>query len=135
MICIISNKWVLIHSVKMNKKAIALPISLTKQRDGTVKSSKCTWGQKPQVYKPAIMIESIFITAAIDPEEEQDKVIIDLLGAFLHAQNNEKVIMFIEGKLAKLMVHLAPQSYYKYIITIKIGKKICKLESKRHYAE
>ena len=36
--------------------------------------------------------------------------IMDLPGAFLHAENDETVVMFIKGKTAELMVHVAPHT-------------------------
>ena len=53
------------------------------------------------------MLEIIFITSAIDAKEERDIAIMDLPGAFLHAYNDEKVVMFMKGKMAELMVHIA----------------------------
>ena len=39
----------------------------------------------------------------------------DILGAFLHAELDEEVIMVLKGQLAELMVQLAPNLYRKYI--------------------
>ena len=50
--------------------------------------------------------------------------ITNLPGAFLHADNDETVMMFMKGKMAKLMVQVAPQIYRIYITTIKQGEKI-----------
>ena len=69
------------------------------------------------------MIESIFITTAINAKEHRDVAIIHLSRAFLHAPIDEKVIMFMKGKMAELMAHVAPQIYPKYITT-KAGEKI-----------
>ena len=52
-------------------------------------------------------MESIFITAAIDAKENRDVAVIDLLGAYLHAENNETMVMFTKGKMAELMLHVA----------------------------
>ena len=50
------------------------------------------------------MIESIFTAAAIDAKERGDTAIMDLPGAFLHAGIDERVIMFMKGKVAELIV-------------------------------
>ena len=60
---------------------------------------------------PTAILESIFITAAIDAKEQRDVVIMDLYGAFLHAWNYEKGVIFMIRKMADLMVHIAPQIY------------------------
>ena len=49
---------------------------------------------------------------------------MDLPVAFLHAENDKAVVMFMKGKMAELMVHVAPQIYCKYIITTQWVKKI-----------
>ena len=57
--------------------------------------------------------------AAIEAKKEQNVVIIDLPGAFLHACNDKKVIMFMKGKLVELMVLISPQISRKKITTTK----------------
>ena len=54
------------------------------------------------------MTKSIVTTAAIDARKGRDVTIFDLLG-ILHARNDEKVIMFMKGELAELIVHIVPQ--------------------------
>ena len=51
-----------------------------------------------------MMIESVLM-AAIDAKEERGVAMMELSGAFLHAWNDEKVIMFIKGKLAELIIN------------------------------
>ena len=47
---------------------------------------------------------------------------VDLPGAFLHADNEHDVVMFMKGRLAELMVMVAPQTYQKFITTEKVQK-------------
>ena len=61
--------------------------------------------------------------AVIDAKEQRDVMIMDLPGAFLHAKNYETLVMFMKEKMAKLMVHVAPQIYRKYVTTTKHGEK------------
>ena len=67
---------------------------------------------KNEVAAPTVMFESIFITAALEAKEGRDVAIVDLPGAFLHANNDNDVIMTMTGKIAELMVMKAPQIYY-----------------------
>ena len=46
-------------------------------------------------------------------------------GAFLHAENDEDVIMFVRGRLAELMTKIAPQTYRKYVTNKKGHKVLC----------
>ena len=78
---------------------------------------QCKYIEKVDTASPTAMIESIFITATIDMKEEQDVAIMDMPGAFLHAENDEKVVIFMKGKMAELMAHFAPQINWKYITT------------------
>ena len=48
---------------------------------------------------------------------------VNLPGAFLHAKNNQDVLMFMKGKLAELMSLIAPQTYRKYA-TIEKGQEV-----------
>ena len=71
---------------------------LTEKQDGSIKACACADGKKQCEYiakgdtaSPTAMMESIFITAAIDAKEGWDVAIMDLPGAFQHAKNDEKV--------------------------------------------
>ena len=43
--------------------------------------------------------------------------------SLLHAENDQDVIIFMRGRLAKLMTMIAPQTYQKYI-TVKTAKSV-----------
>ena len=70
---------------------------------------------KEEMATPTAMLESIFVTVAIEAKEGKDMAVMDLTGAFLHAENNDDVIMTMKRKLAELMVMMAPQIYHKYL--------------------
>ena len=70
---------------------------------------------KEEMATPTAMLESIFVTVAIEAKEGKDMAVMDLTGAFLHADNNDDVIMTMKRKLAELMVMMAPQIYHKYL--------------------
>ena len=66
--------------------------------------------------------EAIFITSVIDAKENREIAVVDLPGAFLYADKDQDVIMFMKGRLAKLMTLIAPQTYQKYMIIEKEEK-------------
>ena len=72
---------------------------------------------------PSVTTESIFITSVINARENREVTIVDLPGAFLYAENDQDVIMFMRGRLAELMTMIAPQMYRKYV-TIEKGQKV-----------
>ena len=51
--------------------------------------------------------------------EGRDVAVMDLPETFLHADNNDEVMMTMKGKLVELMVMVAPQIYQKYIVRNK----------------
>jgi len=62
------------------------------------------------------LLTSVFITSAIDATENWKNVTIDIPGAFLHADNEDYVLMKMVGTLAELMVKTNPTLYRKYIL-------------------
>ena len=60
-------------------------------------------------------------------QKKREIAVLGLPGAFLHADNNQDVIMFMQGRLAKLMHLIAPQTYQKFI-TVEKGKKVLYLK-------
>lgn len=62
--------------------------------------------------------DAIFIASVINAKGDRQVAAINLHGAFLHAGNDEDVIMFMRGRLAKLRTMVALQTYQKFV-TIK----------------
>lgn len=90
---------------------------LTKKWCRRIKAPKCADGHKKQKYtnkkepaSPTVCLDSIFITGAIKVHENRDVAVTNLPVAFLHAsmENEDKVIMVMEGWLAELMVIMEP---------------------------
>ena len=68
----------------------------------------------------------IFITSVIDAKENQEVAVANLPGAFLHAENDQDVIMFMRGRLAELMTRIAPQTCNKCLTIAKVQNVLCK---------
>jgi hypothetical protein len=109
------------------KKALASLIFLKEKRNGDIKARSCAneSKQREHIAKEeaaalTVALESIFITAAIDAKEHREVVTIDIPGAFLHADNEDYVIMKMVGTLAELMVKTNPNLHRKYV-AIKKG--------------
>eukprot|EP00804_Cyclotella_cryptica_P016577 CCRYP_020528-RE/>CCRYP_020528-RE protein AED:0.38 eAED:0.38 QI:0/-1/0/1/-1/1/1/0/519 len=64
------------------------------------------------------------MSCAIEASEGRSVRVIDLPGAFLHADCPDHVIMRFQGRLAELMVLAAPQVYRKYITTDAKGEPV-----------
>jgi hypothetical protein len=66
-----------------------------------------------------VALKSVFITAAINAKEHWRVVTIDIPGAFLHADNEDYIIMKMVGTHAELMMKTNPKLYRKYVIIKK----------------
>ena len=117
-------------SADQKKKAIASLMFLTEKQDGTIKARQCTDGRKKRAYtdkcnsaSPTVSNEAIYITCAIDAKEKRDVAVVYLPDAFLYATNDKDVIMFMQGRLTKLMGMVAPQICFKFI-SIEKGQKV-----------
>ena len=113
------------------KKALTLLMFLKEKRDKSVKARMCTDGRKQrrdwtkqQSTSPTMATESVFITAVIDAHKGQDMACFDIPGAFLHANSDEDITMVLKGRLAELMVQVAPNLYRKYISVDRKGTAI-----------
>ncbi len=111
-------------------KTLTSLIVLKEKQDGNVKARSCANGSvqrdhvaKEEAVAPTVALESVFVTATIDAKEKQKVVRIDIPGAFLHAKNEDYVIMKRNGLLAELMVKTDPKIYWKYV-TIKKGRQV-----------
>ena len=56
------------------------------------------------------LLESVMITSVIDAKEGRDVAIIDIPNAFVQTKmEGKRVIMKMQGKLAELLVEIAPE--------------------------
>ncbi len=109
-------------------------IFLRQKKNGAVKAISCANGnpQREQIAKeeaaaPTVALEPVFLTLTIDAKENRDVVMIDIPGAFLHADNEDYVVMKMIGMLAELMVKTNPKMYRQYIVLEK-GRSVLYLQ-------
>ena len=129
------NVFVPVDAGKLSRKerqeALASLIFLKEKRDGTIKARACEDGRKQgeitaeeEAASPTVSLESVFITCAIEAKEQRDVAVMDLPGAFLHADCDDHVLMRFQGRLAELMEMVAPQIYRRYVVTNLRGESI-----------
>jgi hypothetical protein len=121
-------------SDKEKSKALSLLIFLKEKKSGNIKARSCANGNKQREHiakeeaaAPTVALESVFTTSTIDAKESRKVVTIDIPGAFLHADNEDYVIMKMVGTLAELMVKTNPRLYRQYVILEK-GKSVLYLQ-------
>ena len=73
---------------------------------------------------PTVTTKGLILTTAIDAHEDRYVVTADVGVAFIHADNDEDVLMKLRGKLVKLLVQLEPSMYRKYVTTGPNGEPI-----------
>ncbi len=110
-------------TVDDRKNALFSLIFLKAKRNGDIKARSCANGSVQREYiakekaaAPAVCLESVFVTSTIDAKERRKVVTIDIPGAFLHANNDDYVIMKMHGTLAELMARTDPKLYRKFVI-------------------
>ncbi len=110
------------------KKALTLLMFLKKKNDTTVKVQICADGQgswsKQDTTLPTVLMELVFITAVVDTHKGCNIACFDIAGAFLHADLDKNITKILKRKLSKLMVHVAPNLYRKYITVDRQGTAI-----------
>ena len=98
-------------------KALASLIFITEKRNGDIKARKVSDGSKRRTYYgydksggslSTFLTDSIFLTGVVDAHEKQAIAILDIANAFLHAENDEKILMLLRGKLAEMVVQVDP---------------------------
>ena len=57
---------------------------------------------------PTVHHDSIFISCAIQACENGDVAMMDLPDVFLHTSNDDDMLLMLKGRLAELMVLVAP---------------------------
>ena len=103
---------------------------ITENRNGYIKARKVDNGSKKRTYdgydkadgsSPTVTTESIFFTGVVDAREGRAVAVLDVANAFLHAHNDERVLMLLRGKLAEMMVRIDPSMYREYVTYSKNG--------------
>jgi len=112
------------------KKALSSLIFLEEKKNRTIKARSCANGSvqrehvaKEEAAAPTVGLDLLFITSTIDAKESRKVVTINIPGAFLHADNEDYVIMKMVGTLVKLMVKMNPKMYRQYV-TVEKGKSV-----------
>jgi hypothetical protein len=118
------------------KEVLESHLFLKEKRDETIKGRMVAGGNKQRgsvdkqdASSPTAALESVLLTAVIDAMEGREVVIVDIPNAFVQTRlenDEDKAIMRMRGKLAKLMVKVAPEIHTKHvIINIKKARLCC----------
>ena len=107
---------------------------LKEKRDGTIKGRTCGGRRKqredPDFKKgdsasPTVSTESVLLSAVVDAHEDRDVATIDLPNFYIQTPqpDDEQVVMRLRGRLAELMMLIAPKIYSPYVV-LHNGKRV-----------
>ena len=115
-------------------EALESHLFLKQKRDDSIKGRMVADGSKQRTSiakedatSPTVALESVLLTATIDAAEGRDVATIDIPNAFIQTRlddDSDKVLMRLRGKLAELMVEVAPEIYSKYVSVDSKGELV-----------
>ena len=116
------------------QEALKLHLFLKQKHNDSIKGRMVADGSKQQTSimkedatSPTIALESVLLMATIDAAEGWDVTTINIPNAFIQTRlddDSNKVLMRLHGKLAKLMVKVAPEIYSKYVSVDSKGELV-----------
>ena len=65
---------------------------------------------------PTIMTKSVMLSCMIDTREQWDVATVDIAGAFMQTNLEEKVHIWLKGAMAELLLKIDPNLYNKYLV-------------------
>jgi hypothetical protein len=117
------------------KKAIASLMFLKEKRDHSVKARMCANGQKQRgdwtnqdMTSPTMSTEAAFIIMVVNVYKGCNVACFNIPGTFLHADSDKDITRILKGRLAELMVQIAPNLYRKYKSVDRKGMAIFYIE-------
>ena len=103
-----------------------------------IKAQGCADGQKQrdkimkqESASPTVATESVFITAVVDAHEGRTVKIVDMPGAFMHADQDDLVYVQFTGKMVDKLIEIDEEIYAPYV-TWEGNKKLCMWSCSRH---
>lgn len=120
-------------------EALRYLMFLKQKRDGSIKGRGCADGRKQrehaakhEVSSPTISTEAVFIIVSIAAKERRDVATVDIPGAFLQTDldEDEKILIRFEGRMAELLAMIDPKLYRQHI-AIERGKSVLYAELKK----
>jgi len=103
-------------------KALRYLMLLKEKHYGSMKARGCTDGRLQHEYtnkadtsSPAVSLEAMLLTCAMDAKKGQCVSVTDIPWAFLHVDMEQDVHMLLEGTIAELMAKLEPSLYRRFV--------------------
>jgi hypothetical protein len=104
------------------KGALRYLMFLKEKRCGTIKGRGCADGRpqrdymsKQETSSPTVATEALMLSCVMDAAEGRDIATCNIRGAFMQSDMKGKVVMKVEGVMAKVIVKTDPKQYEKYV--------------------
>ncbi len=131
----IMDTWKPMHLSQLGQeekmRVLSLLLFLKEKQTGQVKGRACINGVPQRGYipieeavLPTISTESTLIMAAIAASENRKIHCYDVPSAFVNTDIDKNVLMGLKGKLATMLLNIAPEVYQRYITTDKKGTPV-----------
>jgi hypothetical protein len=132
----IMDTWEPMHPSQLGQeekmRVLLLLLFLKEKQTGQIKGRACINGAPQRAYirkEEAVLptvstAESTFITAAIAVSENRKVRCYDVPSAFVNTDVNEGVLMVLKGKLATMLLHIAPEVYQRYMTADRKGTPV-----------
>jgi hypothetical protein len=121
-------------SPKESKRIMESHMFLKLKRDGTLKGRTVAGGNKQhstidkvEASSPTVLLESVLLTSVIDAKEWRNVTTINIPNVFVQTKfenEEDKAVIRLRGKLAELMVKVAPEVYRMYVFVNKKGETV-----------
>ena len=105
------------------REALAYLMFLKQKRCGMIKARGCADGckQREKIMKqesasPTVATKSVFLTAVVDAHEGGTVKIVDVRGAFMHADQDDLVHVQFTGEMVDKMIKIEEEMYASYVI-------------------
>jgi hypothetical protein len=115
-------------SPEQKREAVAYLMFLKQKRCGKIKGCGCAYARKQRAYtaredaaSPAVVTESVFLTAVINTLRGQDVAVLDVPGAFMQADMDELLHVHFTGKMVDLFLETDQNMYGPCVV--KEGKE------------
>ena len=130
---VVAPVWHKDTTAEQRRKALEAVGLIKEKRSGKIKGRVCANGKKQRWYlrgdedfsSPTALLESITLTLVIEALEGRDVAVVDVPGAYLHAElRDESVLLVLRGELVDIMCQV-DEEYRKYIVVQKGKKVLC----------
>ena len=116
------------------REALGYLMFLKQKGNGKIKARGCADGRPQWAYiqqedarAPTVSTEAVFMTAVIDAMENRTVAVVDIPGAFMQADMDPGVYMWIDGAMAELLLEIDHDMYHQHMSKEK-GKPVIYVE-------